>query len=63
MSRMKDLYIDIVTDLSAISPQFVKALDCACNDCELYTMGEIDKQFELVADTWAAAHPLRLVKG
>ena len=63
MSRMGDLHIDIVTDLSTISPQFVKALDCACNDCKLYIMGEINKQFKLVADTWAAAHPLRLVKG
>lgn len=61
MSRMGDLHIDIITDLSVISAEFAKAIDCGCNDCELYSIGEIDKQFKLVADTWAKANPLRLV--
>ena len=62
MSRMGDLHIDIVTDLSAISPAFAVALKCGCNACESYTIDEIDKQFKLLADTWAKANPLRLVK-
>lgn len=61
MSRMADLHIDIVTDLSAISAEFAEAIECGCNDCELYSIGEIDKQFSLMADTWVKANPLRLV--
>ena len=62
MSRMGDLQIDIVTDLSKISKEFEEAIECGCNACESYTINEIDKQFKLVADTWAKANPLRLVK-
>ena len=62
MSRMGDLQIDIVTDLSAISKDFKEAIECGCKDCQSYTINEIDKQFQLVADTWAKANPLRLVK-
>ena len=62
MSRMGDLQIDIVTDLSAISKDFKEAIECGCNACASYTIDEIDKQFNLVADTWAKANPLRLVK-
>ncbi len=62
MSRMGDLHIDIVTDLSKISQEFAEAMECGCDACESYTIDEIDKQFQLVADTWAKANPLRLVK-
>lgn len=62
MSRMADLHIDIVTELSKKSKEFDKAIECGCNDCELYTIGEIDKQFESMSDAWVKANPLRLVK-
>ena len=42
MSRMADLHIDIVTELSKTSKEFDKAIECGCDDCELYTIGEIE---------------------
>ena len=62
MSRMADLHIDIVTELSKTSKEFDKAIECGCNDCELYTIAEIDKQFKSMSDAWVKANPLRLVK-
>ena len=62
MSRMADLHIDIVTELSKQSKEFDKAIECGCNDCELYTMAEIKKQFDSFSDAWVKANPLRLVK-
>ena len=62
MSRMADLHIDIVTELSKTSKEFDKAIECGCNDCELYTIGEIDKQFKSMSDVWVKANPLRLVE-
>jgi len=62
MSRMADLHIDIVTELSKQSKEFDEAIECGCNDCELYTMAEIKKQFDSFSDDWVKANPLRLVK-
>jgi len=63
MSRMADLHIDIVTELSKTSKEFDEAIECGCNDCEQYTRVEIDKQFKSMdISAWVKANPLRLVK-
>ena len=63
MSRMADLHIDIVTELSKQSKEFDEAIECGCNDCELYTIAEIDKQFKSMdLSAWVKANPLRSVK-
>lgn len=61
MSRMADLHIDIIIDLSAIPAEITQAIECGCSECELYTTHEIDKQFRLAHDIWAKANPLRLI--
>ena len=63
MSRMADLHIDIVTELSKQFKEFDEAIECGCNDCEQYTRAEIDKQFKSMdISAWVKANPLRLVK-
>ena len=62
MSRMADLHIDIITELSKTSKKFDEAIECGCNDCELYTIAEIEKQFKSMSAAWVKANSLRVVK-
>lgn len=62
MSSMKDLYIDIVTDLSEISADFKEAIKCGCKDCESWTIVHIEKQFNLRAGSYPANQKPWLVK-
>ena len=63
MSRMADLHIDIITELSKQSKAFEAAIECGCETCEPYTIKEIDKQFKSMdVSAWVKANPLRVVK-
>ena len=62
MSRMGDLHIDIVTDLSKISKEFEEAIECGCKACESWTIVHIEKEFNLRAPLYPANQRLSLVK-
>ena len=63
MSRMADLEIDIITELSTHSKEFAAAIDCACSNCQAYTLDEINREFKnMDLGAWVKANPLRVVK-
>ena len=61
MSRMADLHIDIITELSKESKEFEEAIECGCEICESYTIDEINKQLYNYR-LEARLDPLRVVK-
>ena len=46
MSRMADLHIEIAEYLASKSPEFSKAWECGCVDCEVITIKKIDEEYK-----------------
>jgi hypothetical protein len=43
---MADLYLEIAEYLGSKSPEFYKAWNCGCVDCEVITVKQIDEEYK-----------------
>jgi hypothetical protein len=43
---MADLHIEIAEYLASKSPEFSKAWECGCVDCEVITIKKIDEEYK-----------------